>query len=471
MNQVGHRILLFDRFALDLTRGSLRAGEHDIELRPKAFEVLRYLAENAGRLIAKQELYQAVWPDVTVSDDSIAQCIRELRHKLGDDDHSLIKTVSRRGYLLDAAVTAGAPQFPSDGLPVVAPEEPQAQPGISQRVRTIPAHELRVWQLRVWPAVAAGLFLCAAWSATYLLGWPVSLAYPRHIGLAESASGVPRPRFKDCEDCPEMVALPAGEFMMGSPAREYGRQDIEGLPRRVVIPKRIAIGKFEVTLDQFSAFAAETKMTAADVCHAIVAFDRDYNLWGPPEASYRQPGFDAVGSQPVVCISWHEAQAYVAWLRRRTGKPYRLPTEAEWEYAARAETRTRYSFGDDETALCAYARFADLGSRFGWHDGCRSDAVTYGPLPVGSLKPNPWGIFDMHGNAWEWVEDCWTPNPSEIPTDGSAFARPGHCETGVIRGGSFAAGSRRVRSAMRAPTPTSSHYFNYGFRVALSLDD
>src|SRR6266446_8668935 len=103
MNQaVMHRVLRFDRFVLDLTRGCLRAGDHDIELRPKAFEVLYHLAENAGRLVTKQELYEAVWPNVVVSDDSIAQCIRELRGKLADDNHTLIKTVSRRGYLLDA---------------------------------------------------------------------------------------------------------------------------------------------------------------------------------------------------------------------------------------------------------------------------------------------------------------------------------------------------------------------------------
>jgi formylglycine-generating enzyme required for sulfatase activity/DNA-binding winged helix-turn-helix (wHTH) protein len=462
MNQAVHGVLRFDRFVLDLTRGCLRAGDQDIALRPKAFEVLRYLAQNAGRLVAKQELYEAVWPNVTVSDASMVQCIRELRDKLSDNDHSLIKTVSRRGYLLDAAVSAGAPQCLADGPAVMPPEGPRAQLPLPQRVRMIPAH-----QLRVWLVIVAGL-IGAAWSTIYLLGWPVSGANPGHVGLEAHGAAVV-PTFRDCEDCPDMVALPAGEFLMGSPRAERGRQDVEGFPRRVVIPKRIAIGKFEVTVDQFSAFVAETGIAAGNLCNVIVAFDRATLIWGPPEASFRQPGFDVVGSHPVVCVSWHEAQAYVAWLGRRTGKPYRLPTEVEWEYAARAGTRTRYSFGDDETELCVYARFADLGSRFGWHDACRSATVTYGPLPVGSLKPNPWGIFDMHGNAWEWVEDCWSPNALEIPTDGSALSRPGNCEMGVVRGGSWAAASSRVRSAMRAPVPTTTHHYNNGFRVALSL--
>ena len=103
------RVLHFDKFSLDLARGCLRAGGQDVELRPKTFELLKFLADNAGRLVAKQELYDAVWPNVIVSDDSIAQCIRELRLRLGDDNHSLIKTVSRRGYLLDTVVTPGAP--------------------------------------------------------------------------------------------------------------------------------------------------------------------------------------------------------------------------------------------------------------------------------------------------------------------------------------------------------------------------
>jgi formylglycine-generating enzyme required for sulfatase activity len=239
----------------------------------------------------------------------------------------------------------------------------------------------------------------------------------------------------------------------------------------VVIQKRFAIGQFMVTVDQFARFVAETGMTVSNTCRVFVGLDRDNPVWGSAEASFRHPGFETAGSHPVVCVNWYEAQAYTTWLQRRTGKPYRLLTESEWEYAARAGTRTRYSFGDDETKLCAYARFADLGSRFGWHDACRSNLVALGTVPVGGLRPNPWGVFDMHGNAWEWVQDCWTPTAAEIPTNGSAFTRLNGCEEAVIRGGSFASGSHRVRSATRAAAPTVVHNYNDGFRVALSLGD
>lgn len=467
-----HRVLSFDRFALDLTRGCLRAGGQEIELRPKPFEVLKYLVENAGRLIAKQELSEAVWPNVIVSDDSITQCIRELRSKLGDEHHRLIKTVSRRGYLLDTTVTAAAPEQPSDRI--LPPEPPRTGHRTGhdapQPVVAAPAYK-GPHRGPVWVALATVL-LGVAWWASYLLGWTVPLTNPGLVSHAKNTPGVtPQPSFRDCADCPEMVVLPAGEFMMGSPASERGHVDVEGLPRRVAIPRRIAIGKFEVTVDQISAFTAETGMAVGGSCQVLVAPENASPIWSGPNASLKQPGFDITGSHPAVCISWHDAQSYVAWLQRRTGKPYRLPTEAEWEYAARAGTTTRYSFGNEETALCAYARFADLGSEFGWRDACRSELDASGPTPVGSLKPNPWGLFDMHGNAWEWVEDCWTPNPLEIPVDGSAFSRPGTCEVGVLRGGSFAAGSLRVRSAIRAPVRTAKHLYNTGLRVALPLDN
>jgi formylglycine-generating enzyme required for sulfatase activity/DNA-binding winged helix-turn-helix (wHTH) protein len=479
MDHAVPRVLRFDRFALDLARGCLRAGDQDIDLRPKTFEVLCCLAGKAGRLVAKQELFEAVWPHVSVCDDSLVQCISELRQKLGDDDHRLIKTVSRRGYLLDVTMPAQAPQSLPDGLAVKPPEGPQTIAAKSvvplDAARTIP-----VPKPHMWGAVGAGL-IGVALGVIYLSGRPISLANPQasseHVSLATHAPPVPqaRPTFEDCVGCPEMVALPAGEFMMGSPADEPGHRDAEGLFRRhVVVPKPIAVGKFEVTIGQFAAFVAETGTSAGNLCRAIVGDNGNPSnsfIMGPPEASFRRPGFAVTESHPVVCINWHDAQQYVAWLRRRTGKPYRLPTEAEWEYAARAGTQTMYSFGDDANPLCAHARFADVDNTpFPWRSGCGRD--TAGPIPVGQLKPNPWGFFDMHGNAWEWVEDCWTPDTSKIPPDGSAFSTPsGSCMAHVIRGGSWANGPPTLRSAFRRGMNAEFRQNHFGFRIALSLDE
>src|SRR5229473_5189863 len=183
MDHIVHRILRFDRFALDLARGCLRAGDQAIDLRPKTFEVLCYLAENAGRLVPKQELFEAVWPTVTVCDDSLVQCVRELRQKLGDDDHRLIKTVSRRGYLLDATVLAPTPQSWS-GAAVQEPEAPQklaTKPDVRHRVlRTIATHRLRIWGA----AAASLVFVALIFSLGRL---PVLVANPWHVSFAKNA--------------------------------------------------------------------------------------------------------------------------------------------------------------------------------------------------------------------------------------------------------------------------------------------
>jgi formylglycine-generating enzyme required for sulfatase activity/DNA-binding SARP family transcriptional activator len=290
-----------------------------------------------------------------------------------------------------------------------------------------------------------------------------SLAGSRAVTVAQLSG----PIFQDCDVCPEMVELPVGKFVMGSPQGEPGREQTEGPQRRVVIAKRIALGRFEVTVDQLAAFVAETGLSVGNACHTL---DPNTARLGPADRSFGEPGFEFTGSHPAVCVSWHEAQAYVTWLRRRTGKAYRLPSEAEWEYAARAGTTTSYSFGNDETQICHYGRFADFASTFAWRGGCRSATTTYGPIQVGLLKPNAWGLFDMHGNVWEWVADCWTPDAREIPTDGSAFTRPGYGEVGVIRGGGWPTGSTGLRSARRMPWTVASHYDALGFRVALSLE-
>jgi formylglycine-generating enzyme required for sulfatase activity len=460
MDQMAHTILRFDRFTLDVTRGCLQDSEQDISLRPKAFEVLRYLTENAGRLISKQELFDAVWPRVTVSDDSLVQCIRELREKLGDTDHRLIKTVPRRGYLLDASVSSDL------AMPAVAAAKLQAD--VSEQT----PRPARVRMPYVVSIVAA-LVIGTLGIATYWLSeWFGSDEQPVEASSSASAETVHAPvTFRDCPGCPEMIALPAGNFTMGSPADERGRSNVEGAPRAVTIRKPFALGRFEVTVGEFSAFVEETGMAVGNACRLIEKIDGDAVGWSEPKASFMQPSYDASAAHPAGCISWHDAQAYVAWLRRRTGKPYRLPTEAEWEYAARAATAKTFSFGDDETQLCTHARFADLNTPFAWRASCRSETATYGPRPVGSFSANAWGLFDIHGNVWEWVEDCWTPIAAEIPTDGSAFTRAGGCEVGVLRGGSWASGPTRLRSAARLPQRVGRRDENMGFRVALSLND
>jgi formylglycine-generating enzyme required for sulfatase activity len=172
---------------------------------------------------------------------------------------------------------------------------------------------------------------------------------------------------------------------------------------------------------------------------------------------------------PAVCVNWDDAKAYTKWLAGKTGRPYRLPTEAEWEYAARAGTATAYSFGDDADKLCEFARFADGDSSFPWRSGCHSGTFEPGALRVGMLAPNPWGLFDMHGNAWEWTEDCWTSEPRLLPVDGSAYTRQEDCDRRSMRGGGWGAERRRTRSAQRQPQFATARYYHLGFRVALSL--
>lgn len=454
MDQQAHRSYRFGRFTLDVPRGCIRCGDKEIALRPKTFEVLQQLAENGGRLVSKEELFAAVWPKVTVTDDSLVQCIRELREKLDDRDHTLIKTVPRRGYLLETMTTAAVTASPAPAIEVTA-------------AQTTPRHRY----LRPIITTAAAAILIALLAAVIFIAPPVSTR-----GLPSPAVATSKPYgpgiFRDCPSCPEMVALPAGRFMMGSPADDPVRSRVEGLPRRVEIPKPFAIGRFEVTISQYEMFVTETGLDVGNSCRIINKYNGDSNTVGltDPVTSFRRPSYEATADHPVGCISLHQAQAFVGWLRRRTGKPYRLPNEAEWEYAARAGSTTVYSFGDDVTQLCDYGRFADLSTPFPWKNACRIEAV-YGPLKAGSLRPNPWGLFDMHGNVWEWMEDCWTANPTELPTDGSALMRPEGCEMGVLRGGSWASGSTRLRSAMRLPLLTSSQHENMGFRVALTLPE
>ena len=422
-------------YLIDPETYEIREDGRPVPVEPQVFDLLIMLIENRQRTVSKDEIIERVWKGRIVSDATLSSRIKSARQALGDDGSAqkLIRTIHGRGFRFVGDVEQLDP-------PVAAETDASAAATDAGGIAAKPSSS------RKWALAAAALLSSRRRRADR----PV--ADPPRKDRRRRRAGKATAIFKDCDVCPEMVELPAGTFMMGSPDDERGRERVEGSPRRVVIGRRFALGRIEVTVEQFAAFVAETGANVGSACHR---FDAKTARFAPAEGSFRQPGFDVTGSHPAVCVSWHEAQAYAAWLGRRTGKPYRLPSEAEWEYAARAGTTTSYSFGDDESRLCEHARFADLGSQFPWRGGCRSEQTSYGPVQVGAFKPNAWGLFDMHGNAWEWAADCWTADPREIPSDASAFTRAGACETGVVRGGGWAAAYRKVRSAQRLPVLTT----------------
>jgi formylglycine-generating enzyme required for sulfatase activity/DNA-binding SARP family transcriptional activator len=272
---------------------------------------------------------------------------------------------------------------------------------------------------------------------------------------------------KHCDTCPEMVALPPGEFVMGSPPTEVGRYEVEGPQRRIVFAKGFAIGRYHVTIGEFEAFAKETGYQAPEQCKL---FDAEQNRFVDAPGSFRSPGFKVLNSKPAVCVTWSEAKQYTQWLAQKTGQPYRLPSEAEFEYAARAGTTTLYSWGDDASLACEFARFADLASPIVYASTCYSKIIDSGPAPVGSLKPNRWGLYDIPGNAWSVVEDCWTTHFRYHPADGSPLTVQENCVKGVFRGGAWHSRASYMRPAGRVGLGPNWRANTHGFRVALTLD-
>jgi formylglycine-generating enzyme required for sulfatase activity len=239
--------------------------------------------------------------------------------------------------------------------------------------------------------------------------------------------------FKECANgCPVMIVIPAGKFIMGSPESEPDRNASEGPPHEVMIAKPFAVSKFEVTFEEW------------DACAAAAACPRAPDHWGR-------------GAMPVINVSWVDAKQYVTWLSQLTGKHYRLLTEAEWEYAARAGSNTRYSWGND------------LGMGNANCDGCGSQWDLQQTAPVGSFKPNGSELYDVHGNVWEWVEDSWHETYDRAPTDGSAWLQGGNPSYRVIRGGSWRNESDEVRAAVRFQRNARVRFDTLGFRVARTM--
>jgi formylglycine-generating enzyme required for sulfatase activity len=267
---------------------------------------------------------------------------------------------------------------------------------------------------------------CFATVVPTLLTFSLWFAAP---AKAQQAGGIPDPGevLRDCPDCGELVVVPSGEFDMGANAAPY-----EKPVHKVTIAKPFAIGRREVTFDEWDA------CVSAGGCK----YNPDDRGWGR-------------GKRPVIDVSWDDAQAFLNWLSQKTGKRYRLPTEAEWEYAARAGTPTNFSWG------------RDVGANHANCEDC-SPTPTRRTMPAGSFRPNGFGLYDTSGNVAEWVQDCWNDTYRNAPKDGAAWTT-GQCGQRVLRGGSFSSRSNQVRSSSRFRYDRDVRYYANGFRVVREL--
>ena len=242
---------------------------------------------------------------------------------------------------------------------------------------------------------------------------------------------LPGETFKDCDECPKMVVVPSGLFTMGSPNNEEGRNSHEGPQHVVRIDYRLAVGVYEVTFAEW------------DAC---------VNDGGCGQYKPYYDGWDR-GNRPVINVSWEDAQSYVRWLSQKTGHSYGLLSESEWEYVARAGTETKYSWGNT------------IGHNHANCDGCSSKWDDEETAPVDSFSANNWDIYNMHGNVWEWVQDCYNDNYMDAPADGTAWESE-NCDRRVVRGGSWLSFPLFLRSANRSRYTTENRDDNLGFRVA-----
>jgi formylglycine-generating enzyme required for sulfatase activity len=274
-----------------------------------------------------------------------------------------------------------------------------------------------------------------------------ALALAAAAPAALAADAAPGSVFRDCAACPEMVVIPAGSFAMGSPEEEKGRDEDEGPVHTVTLLKPFALGRFEVTWDEWAACVKD---------HACE--DAADEGWGR-------------GRRPAINMSHPQAEAYVKWLARTTGKPYRLPSESEWEYAARAGSTAATPWGADAAAACRHGNVYDRDSEakymFQWKPmPCADGQVETGP--AGAYAANAFGLHDMIGNVFEWTADCYLPSYAATPADGSPNTA-GPCFKRMARGGSWNIFPQWLRFAYRYGIEPVKGSNNVGVRVARDL--
>ena len=282
---------------------------------------------------------------------------------------------------------------------------------------------------------------------------------------ATDAPRAPGTTFRDCETCPAMVVIPAGSFVMGTPA--------EGGTLVIQIPHAFALGRNEVTRGEFAHFIADSGHEPRPGCRnwdpVLARFNDDAQRnWQNPATPV-----EPMDDHPVTCVTFVDARAYVEWLARETGERYRLPSEAEWEYAARGGTTTLRPWGDAPEDGCEFANTydvtADAAYRLGWpHAGCRDGFADL--ARVGLLQANSFNLYDMIGNVQEWVQDCATDSSIGRPRDARAWEWLGGCKRRIQRGGSWLTPPDRSRSAYRVAASEGDRSDDTGFRIAKDLD-
>jgi formylglycine-generating enzyme required for sulfatase activity len=261
------------------------------------------------------------------------------------------------------------------------------------------------------------------------------------LGGAQSSKLKPLQTFTDCAKCPQMVVMPAGEFIMGSPDDEPDHEKDESPQHLVKIAKPFAVSKYEVTVGQFAEFLASTDYDVGKLCTQW----NGKKYISVQNSNFFKPGFDRTNNHPATCLSWKDAKAYTQWLSKLTGFSYRLLTEAEWEYVARAGTKTAFVTGDILEA----------------------DKVNFGGKGlqrVGQYQPNAFNLYDTQGNAWEWTEDCYAKTYDDAPADGSAYVVP-NCER-IYRGGAWANVEKDMRFATRGTNADDKRVNIFGMRLA-----
>jgi formylglycine-generating enzyme len=294
----------------------------------------------------------------------------------------------------------------------------------------------------------------------------ISAFFPNYLTAQTNTKSTGTAELKDCPDCPQLVVIKPGSFTMGSPVTEEGREEGE-TQHQVTILKSFGLGKYSVTKGEFRQFVKESGYNAKGKCSSL---DAKGDMIESEQFNWEAPGFEQTDKDPVICVNANDAEAYAAWLTKKTGNAYRLPSEAEYEYAARAGTTTARYWGESQDDGCKYANgIGSEAQKVFWGKFVKCDDGFVYTSPVGNYKPNAFGLYDMLGNAWVWLADCWHDSLKGAPDNGSPWVEKG-CTSRIMKGGSFISNHTSLRSASRHKAGTEQRFHNYGIRIARDIN-